>query len=149
MFACLGWGGVGGVGGEWVRGWVLGRGLCGEMLFAVSLDFLCRWQVHVSVCCATRIPAHLRWTQWSVLLHLTDICFLTCMFLLQISQIQTCLCVVCGVCVGPGFVSTSPAFVSSNANHTAGPHGRLAQKTGIGPPFLGAGVVDTICAASP
>ena len=44
-------------------------------------------------------------------------------FLWQISQIQTCLCVV----VGPGFVSTSPTFMRSSAGHLAGPHGRLAQ----------------------
>ena len=50
-------------------------------------------------------------------------CFLTCICLCQISQIQTC------VFVGPGFVSTSPAFMRSSASHPAGPHGRLAQKT--------------------
>ena len=31
--------------------------------------------------------------------------------------------------VGPGLVSTSPAFVRSSASHPEGPHGRLAQKT--------------------
>ena len=30
--------------------------------------------------------------------------------------------------VGPGLVSTSPAFVSNSASHPAGPHGRHAQK---------------------
>ena len=30
--------------------------------------------------------------------------------------------------VGPGLVSTSPAFVRSSASHLADPHGRLAQK---------------------
>ena len=59
--------------------------------------------------CAWRIPAHLRCTQCSILLHLMDICFLTCICLWQISQIQTFLFKV----VGPGLVSTSPAFVSS------------------------------------
>ena len=48
----------------------------------------------------------------------------------HISQIQTCLCVV----VGTGFVSTSPAFMSSDI-HPAGPHPRLAQKTVIEPPW--------------
>ena len=72
--------------------------------------------------CAWRIPAHLRCTQCSILLHLMDICFLTCICLWQISQIQTFLFKV----VGPGLVSTSPAFVSSSASHPAGPH---AQKT--------------------
>ena len=38
--------------------------------------------------------------------------------------------------VGPGLVSTSPAFVRSSARHPAGPHGRLAQKRQIGPPWL-------------
>ena len=83
----------------------------------MSLDSLCRWQVQVSVYCAWRIPAHLRCTQCSILLHLMDICFLTCICLWQISQIQTFLFKV----VGPGLVSTSPAFVSSSASHPAGP----------------------------
>ena len=47
-----------------------------------------------------------------------DICFLTCICLWQISQIQTCLFKV----VGPGLVSTSPVFVSSSATQPAGPH---------------------------
>ena len=68
----------------------------------MSLDSLCRWQVQVSVYCAWRIPAHLRCTQCSILLHLMDICFLTCICLWQISQIQTFLFKV----VGPGLVST-------------------------------------------
>ena len=72
--------------------------------------------------CAWRIPAHLRCTQCSILLHLMDICFLTCICLWQISQIQTFLFRV----VGPGLVSTSLAFVSNSASHPAGPH---AQKT--------------------
>ena len=88
----------------------------------MSLDYLCRWQVQVYVYCACRIPAHLRYTQCSIPLHLMDICFLTCVCLWQISQIQTFLFKV----VGLGLVSTSPAFVSSSASHPAGPH---AQKT--------------------
>ena len=91
----------------------------------MSLDSLCRWQVQVSVYCAWRIPAHMRCTQCSILLHLMDICFLACICLWQISHIQTFLFKV----VGPGLVSTSPAFVSSSASHPAGPHGRHAQKT--------------------
>ena len=55
--------------------------------------------------------------------------------------IQNCLRVV----VGPRLVSTSPAVMRSISSHPAGPHGRLAQKTVIGPPFLGVGGVDTIC----
>ena len=92
----------------------------------MSLDSLCRWQVQVSVYCAWQIPAHLRCTQCSILLHLMDICFLTCICLWQISQIQTFLFKV----VGPGLVSTSPAFVSSSASYPAGSHGRHDQKNG-------------------
>ena len=62
--------------------------------------------------------------QCSILLHLIDICFLICICLWQISQIQTCLHVV----VRPGLVSTSPAFMRSIASHPASPHGRLNQK---------------------
>ena len=91
----------------------------------MSLDSLCRWQVQVSVYCAWRISAHLRCTQCSILLHLMDICFLTCICLWQISQIQTFSFKV----VGPGLVSTSPAFASNSASHPAGAHGRHAQKT--------------------
>ena len=102
----------------------------------MSLDSLCRWQVQVSVYCAWRIPAHLRCTQCSILLHLMDICFLTCICLWQISHIQTFLFKV----VGPGLVSTSPAFVSSSTSHPAGPHGRHAQKNGkSGPQNWGRG----------
>ena len=85
--------------------------------------------------CAWRIPAHLRCTQCSILLHLMDICFLTCICLWQISQIQTFLFKV----VGPGLVSTSPAFVSSSASHPAGPHGRHAQETVNRAPIAGGG----------
>ena len=92
----------------------------------MRLDYLCRWQGQVSVYCAWRIPAHLRCTQCSILLRLMDICFLTCICLWQISQIQIFLFKV----VGPGLVSTSPVYVSSNASHPAGPHGRHAQKNG-------------------
>ena len=115
---CLG---CGGVGREWVGG--LHQGLEGWCYVCVSLDFLCRWQVQVSVYCNCRIPAHLRCTLCSILLHLMDICFLTCICLWQISQIQTRLFNV----VGLGLVSTSPDFVRSSASHPAGLHGRLAK----------------------
>ena len=82
----------------------------------MSLDSLCRWQVQVSVYCARRIPAHLRGTECSILLHLIDIRFLPCICLWKILQIQTCLCVV----VGPGFVWTSYAFMRSSAVSMAG-----------------------------
>ena len=73
----------------------------------------------------------------SIMLHLMDICFLTCICLWQISQIQTFLFGV----VGPGLVSTSPAFVSNSANHPAGPHGRHALKTVNRAPIAGGGEV--------
>ena len=107
MCLCFGCGGVGGEGGEWVGG--LDKGRERWCYVCVSLDSLCRWQVQVSVYCAWRIPVHLRCTQCSILLHLMDICFLTCICLWQISQIQTFLFKV----VGPGLVSTSPAFLAA------------------------------------
>ena len=67
--------------------------------------------------------AHLRCTQCSEWLHLSDVCFLL-VSLWQIAQIQTCV----RVCFGPGFVSTSPAFNSSSASQPAGPLGRPAKK---------------------
>ena len=90
------------------------------------------WQVQVSVYSFCRIPAQLGYTQCSILLHLMNICFLPCICLWQISQIQTCLSVV----VGPGFVSTSPAFMRSSASHAAGPHGWLARHKGKSDPPL-------------
>ena len=76
MCLCFGCGGVGGVGGDCFFG--LGQGLGGwgvvMSVCIVSLDFLCIWQVQVYVYCARRIPAHLRCTQCSIMLHLIDIC---------------------------------------------------------------------------
>ena len=117
MCLCFGCGGVDGVGGEWVGGADQSREWC---YVCVSLDSLCKWQVQVSVYCAWWIPAHLRCTQCSILLHLMDICFLTCICLWQISQILTFLFKV----VGPGLVSTSTAFVSSSVSHPAGLHAK-------------------------
>ena len=134
---------------RWCR-WGVGRGLgsgsreVGWCYVCVSLDSLCIWQVQVSVYWASRIPAHLMCIQCSMLLHLIDICYIPCICLWQISQIQTCLCVV----VGPGFVSTSPTFMRSSTSQPAGPHGRqLSQKRYIGPSLLGAGGFDTFCTA--
>ena len=78
------------------------------------------------------IAAHHRCTQCSIMLYLIDICFLTCICLWQIFQIQTCLCVV----VGHGLVSTSPAFMRSIASHPAVRMASLAQKTVIGYPAI-------------
>ena len=66
-----------------------------------------------------------------------DICFLTCICLWQILQIQTSLFKV----VGPVLVSTSPDFVSSSASHPTGPHGRHAHKTVNRGPIAGGGKV--------
>ena len=106
--------------------------------------YVCVWILGVHgrcryMCCDWRIPAHMRCIQCSILLHLMDICFLTCICLWQIAQIQTCLFKV----VVPGLVSTSPTFVSSSASHPAGPHGRHAQKNGK------SGRFDTICTTAP
>ena len=89
--------------------------------------------------CAWRISAHLRCTQCSILLRLMDICFLTCICLWQISQIQTCLFKV----VGPGLVWISPAFVSSSTSNPAGPHGWHApQKLWTDPAGVTASQID-------
>ena len=66
------------------------------------------------------------------------------MYLLwQISQIQTCLCDV----IGPGFISTSPAFMRSSASHPAGPHDRRIEETVSRATIAVAGDFDTICTA--
>ena len=110
--------------GEWMRTGESGTGVClvavgsrwgvlsqklggwvGVMSgCVVIMDSLCRWQIQVSIYCVWRIPAHLRWTQWSVLLHLMlsthsliNIGFLPYICLWRISQIQTCLRVVVGL----------------------------------------------------
>ena len=102
----------------------------------MSLDSLCRWQVQVSVYCAWRIPAHLRCTQCSILLHLMDICFLTCICLWQISQIQTFLFKV----VGPGLVSTSPRFCEQQRQPSSGSAWPACPKNGkSGPHCWGRG----------
>ena len=111
----------------WWCGWGVGRGLGGVggvmSVCVVSLDYLCRWQVQVSVYCAWHTAAPLRCTQCSIMLHLMDICFLTCICLQHISQIPTLLVVV----VVPGLVSTSPAC-------------RLAKKVNL-TPIAGGGMV--------
>ena len=53
-------------GGGWTGG--LEKGICGEVN---DLESLCRWQVQVSVHCASLIPVHLKCTQ--CLLHLIDV----------------------------------------------------------------------------
>ena len=53
------------------------------------------------------------------------------------------------VCVvGPGFVSTSPAFVRRRASRVVGSDGRLAQKTESGLQLGGRDCVDTIIPTS-
>ena len=105
---------------------ISGEDVCCSMVFGTLVDVceLCMYMAgQVSVYCARRIPAHRWYTQCSILFHLIDICFLPCICMGQISQIQACLRVV----VGPGLVSTSPAFMRSSASHPAGPLYRLAK----------------------
>ena len=140
---CLGCGGVDGR--EWVRGLYQGRERWGGVIsmWGVSLDSLCRLQVQVSVYCASRMSAHLRCTLCSIMLPLIDICFQPCIRLWQMSQIQTCLCVV----VGPGFVSTPPAFKRSSASHPAVRMAGFPKKTVIRNHMAGVEGFDTICTA--
>ena len=83
---CLGYGGVGGVWG--VSCWLGPRSgrvewyyvcVCCESGFFVAMAGL-----GICVLCS----AYLRCTQCSIVFHLIDICFLTCICLWQISQIQ-------------------------------------------------------------
>ena len=131
----------GGTWGKWdmCLCWLRWCGKLGPWPGSVMWCYVCvccefGWQVQVSVYCARRIPAHLRCTQCSILVHLIDICILICICLWQILQIQTCLSVV----VGHGLVSTSPAFMRSIAIYPAGPYGRLA-KNGNQAPVAGGG----------
>ena len=132
----LGTGGVGHVSVFWLRWcrWVggLDRGRERWCYVCVSLDSRCRWQVQVSVYCAWRIPAHLRCTQCSILLHLMDICFLTCICLWQISQIQTFLFKV----VGPGLVSDITRFCEQQRQPSSG---SACPKNGKSGPHWGRG----------
>ena len=79
-------------------------------------------------------------------MYLIDICvFLPCIYLWQISQIQTCLCVV----IGPRFVSTSSAFMRSIASYPAGPHGRPAQNIKWGPHCRDSSTACRLCCLEP
>ena len=98
----------------------------------MSPDSLCRCAGSCICILFLWVHAHLRCTKCSILLHLMDICFLPCICLWQISHIQTCLCVV----LGPGFVSTSPAFIRSSASHLVGPHDRFAKKNSKSVPLF-------------
>ena len=81
-FGCGGVGGVGGGGGELVGG--LGQGLggcCGVMSVCCESGF---FVLMAGPCICVLCWAHLRCTQCSILVHLIDICFLTCICLWQI-----------------------------------------------------------------
>ena len=71
-------------------GWCYGCVSC-ESIFSV-------YMAGTGICILRLVDTCNRCTQCSILLHLMDNCFLPCVCLWQISQIQTCLCVV----VGPG-----------------------------------------------
>ena len=110
-----------------VSGWVvvcLWRGIVLSVLGVAVTFCVGVWMVHLQsgLYCRCCICAHFRWTQ-CVWLHLIEVCFLlNCLW--QRSQIQ-----MTGVCVvGPGFDSTSPAFLRSSASQAAGSDGRLSQK---------------------
>ena len=60
-----------------------------SLTFTAGPVCLCGVSSPWSVC--EVVVVHLRCTQCSILLHLMDICFLTCICLWQISQIQTFL----------------------------------------------------------
>ena len=75
MCLCLRCGDVGCVEGSRLVSFGQGLGGWGAVIYVcvVRLDYLCRWQVQVSVYCARRIHAHLSF----ILLRLIDICLLT------------------------------------------------------------------------
>ena len=81
MCLCFGCGG----GGKWVGDLCQGLGgWSGVMsVCVVSLDSLVRCQVQVYVYCARPFPVHLSYTQCSILLHLIDICILTCIWVIS------------------------------------------------------------------
>ena len=70
--------------------------------------------------CAWRIPAHLRCYPVAPYGYLLPNIYL---FIADITHPDSFFSVV-----GPGLVSTSPAFVRSRASHPVGSHGGLAQK---------------------
>ena len=114
--------GCDGVGGEWVGAWTrVGSGgvvlcLCEERFWILCIYGRSRYLCNVlaDTCTSEVHPVFNPVAPYGYLL--SDI------VLWQISQIQTRLFIV----VGPGLVSTSPAFVSSSASHPACPHGRHA-----------------------
>ena len=76
------------------------------------------------------------------MLHLIDICFITCMCLWQTSNIQTCLC----VCGSRTWISVDiDRFYEGYCQPSSGSAWPTCPKTVIGPPLLGSGGVDTIC----
>ena len=114
-----------------VSGWVV---ICLRWVVVLLLRFVwvCVYSTSpVRLYCRCFICVQFRWTQ-CVWLHLIEVCcFFICLW--QRSQIHmTGACLF--VCVvGPGFDSTSPAFVGSRASHAAGSDGRLAQKRNRAP----------------
>ena len=75
-------------------------------------------EADLAACLVVEAPNDTVYKRWSCHNRFCKFC------LWQISQIQARLFKV----LGPGLVSTSPAFVSSSASHPAGPHDRDAQK---------------------
>ena len=86
--------------------------------------------------------------QYSILLHIIDICFLTC--ICSVADITNPELFACGIRT---WISLDIArFYEEHCQPSSGsalPACRLAPKTVIGPPLLKAGGVDTICTEFP
>ena len=123
-----------GVGGEWVGG--LDQVLEGWSYGCVSPDYLCRWQVQVSVYCAGCKHAHLRCTRVQSCCTLSIAASYHVFVYGRYHKSR----IVC-VWFGPGFVSTSPVIMRSASHRVC-----MADlsKTGKSAPNSGAGGFDTI-----
>ena len=118
----FGCGGVGGVGGDcgvdWSRVW---EGGCGVMSgFFVEMAGPCILVLCSADTCASKVHP--------VFNHVAPYRYLPPNMCLSVADIVNPAFL--GVVVGPGLVSTSPAFMRSSASHPAGPHGWLYPKTG-------------------
>ncbi|XP_051922837.1 uncharacterized protein LOC127601550 [Hippocampus zosterae] len=93
----------------------------------------CSLHFHVMLYCLVFMFVQCLCTQCGVWwLHLKDVCLLViCCVQMSHVQVVCCVCVCCvreSVCVGPGFVSMSPAWGKRSARHPARFRGRLAEK---------------------
>ena len=88
----------------------------------MSLDYLCSWQVQVSV-----LGAYMRIFGVPSVQSCGTLSISASYFVFVNGRYRKSRFVCVGV--GPGFVSTSSASIRSNASHPVGPHGPLAKKT--------------------